>query len=166
MKKHLLIAAALLAAGLGVGAAWSQSATDMRALAALTDKELMKLPVKKLFSSFKEPTTGMKSRPIGFYAKGCQAGAVALPIDGPAWQVIRVSRNRYWGQPQMIALLEDLATKAKANDGWNGLLVGDISMPRGGPMPSGHSSHQVGPMWWRRPAMPSTSRCGRTRRHG
>lgn len=144
MKRHLLIAAALLAAGLGIGAAWSQSATDMRALAALTDKELMKLPVKKLFSSFKEPTTGMKSRPIGFYAKGCQSGAVALPIDGPAWQVIRVSRNRYWGQPQLIALLEDLATKAKANDGWNGLLVGDISMPRGGPMPSGHSSHQVG----------------------
>ena len=144
MKRHLLIAVALLAAGLGVGAAWSQSATDMRALAALTDKELMKLPVKKLFSSFKEPTTGMKPRPIGFYAKGCQAGAVALPIDGPAWQVIRPSRNRYWGQPQLISLLEDLATKAKENDGWNGLLVGDISMPRGGPMPTGHASHQIG----------------------
>ena len=29
-------------------------------------------------------------------------------------------------------------------DGWNGLLVGDISQPRGGPMLTGHASHQIG----------------------
>ena len=28
--------------------------------------------------------------------------------------------------------------------GWNGLLVGDMSQPRGGPMITGHASHQVG----------------------
>src|SRR5262249_49597327 len=28
--------------------------------------------------------------------------------------------------------------------GWNGLLIGDMSQPRGGPMISGHTSHQVG----------------------
>ncbi|WP_374333840.1 penicillin-insensitive murein endopeptidase, partial [Aestuariivirga sp.] len=144
MTKHLLLAVGILAGALGIGAAWSQSAYDVRALAALSDAELMKLPAKKLFSAFKTPTTTMKSRPIGFYAKGCQSGAVALPIDGPAWQVIRLSRNRYWGQPQLISLIERLATEAKANDGWNGLLVGDIAMPRGGPMPSGHASHQIG----------------------
>jgi penicillin-insensitive murein endopeptidase len=144
MIRRLLIAAGLLAAAAGVGAAWSQSATDMRALAALSDQQLMTLPAKKLFSSFKTPTTTMKSRAIGYYAKGCQAGAVGLPIDGPAWQVMRLSRNRNWGQPGTIDLIERLATEAKANDGWNGLLVGDISMPRGGPMPSGHASHQVG----------------------
>lgn len=144
MTRHLLLAAGILVGALGIGAAWSQSAYDVRALAALSDAELMKLPAKKLFSAFKTPTTTMKSRPIGFYAKGCQAGAVALPIDGPAWQVIRLSRNRYWGQPQLISLIEDLAIKAKAEDGWNGLLIGDIAMPRGGPMPSGHASHQIG----------------------
>lgn len=144
MKRPLLIAAAILATALGIGAAASQSAFDVRALAALSDAELMKLPAKKLFSSFAAPTTTMKSRPIGFYSKGCQSGAVALPIDGEAWQVIRPSRNRYWGQPQLVTLLEKLATEAKANDGWNGLLVGDMSMPRGGPMPSGHASHQIG----------------------
>ena len=144
MMRRLLIAAGLLAAAAGIGAAWSQSATDMRALAALTDQELMKLPAKKLFSSFSTPTTSMKPRAIGYYAKGCQAGAEALPINGPAWQVMRLSRNRNWGQPGTVSLIERLATEAKANDGWNGLLVGDISMPRGGPMPSGHASHQVG----------------------
>jgi penicillin-insensitive murein endopeptidase len=28
--------------------------------------------------------------------------------------------------------------------GWNGLLVGDLSQPRGGPMLTGHASHQLG----------------------
>src|SRR6201999_434533 len=28
--------------------------------------------------------------------------------------------------------------------GWPGLLVGDMSQPRGGPMITGHASHQVG----------------------
>ena len=153
MNRHLFIAAALLASLVGIGAAASQSASyDTRALAALSDAELMKLPAKKLFSSFDTPASTMKSRPIGFYAKGCMSGAVALPVTGPAWQVIRTSRNRNWGQPQLVSLLEDLATKAKAEDGWNGLLVGDMSMPRGGPMPSGHASHQIGldaDIWFR-----------------
>ncbi len=34
--------------------------------------------------------------------------------------------------------------EAKQNDGWNGLLVGDMSQPRGGPMLTGHASHQIG----------------------
>jgi penicillin-insensitive murein endopeptidase len=71
------------------------------------------------------------------------AGAVALPINGATWQVMRLSRNRNWGHPTLIAFLERLAAKAK-KIGWNGLLVGDLSQPRGGPMPSGHNSHQVG----------------------
>ena len=72
MNRHLLIAVAFIATLAGIGAAASQSAFDTRALAALSDAELMKLPAKKLFSSFQTPTTTMKSRPIGFYAKGCQ----------------------------------------------------------------------------------------------
>jgi murein endopeptidase len=37
-----------------------------------------------------------------------------------------------------------LAVDARAHDGWPGLLVGDLSQPRGGPMVSSHASHQVG----------------------
>ena len=74
---------------------------------------------------------------------GCLAGAVALPINGPTWQVMRLSRNRNWGHPKLIAFLERLGDKAK-KIGWNGLLVGDMSQPRGGPMLTGHASHQVG----------------------
>jgi penicillin-insensitive murein DD-endopeptidase len=100
-------------------------------------------PAKQLFGAAKTPAP-LAARSIGFYAKGCLAGAAALPIDGPAWQAMRLSRNRNWGHPDLIALVEKLAVEAKQHDGWPGLLVGDISQPRGGPMLTGHASHQVG----------------------
>jgi penicillin-insensitive murein DD-endopeptidase len=79
----------------------------------------------------------------GFYSKGCFSGGVAIATEGPHWQAMRLSRNRRWGHPAMIALIERLSREAAA-DGWPGLLVGDISQPRGGPMLSGHASHQIG----------------------
>nr|WP_321458588.1 penicillin-insensitive murein endopeptidase [uncultured Cohaesibacter sp.] len=100
-------------------------------------------PAKTLFGKQRLPAN-LQARSIGSYAKGCQAGAVALPVDGPAWQAMRLSRNRNWGQPVLVDFLEKLARDAKAYDGWNGLLVGDMSQPRGGPMSSGHASHQIG----------------------
>ena len=100
-------------------------------------------PAKELFGGVTLPTRG-QSTPYGFYAKGCQAGAVAIPTDGPTWQAMRLSRNRRWGQPQLISLIEKLSKDAARNDGWPGLLLGDISQPRGGPMASGHASHQIG----------------------
>jgi penicillin-insensitive murein endopeptidase len=100
-------------------------------------------PAKLLFGAVKTPAP-MEARAIGFYAKGCLAGAKALPIDGPAWQAMRLSRNRNWGHPNLVALVEKLASEAKKNDGWPGLLVGDLSQPRGGPMVSSHASHQIG----------------------
>jgi len=100
-------------------------------------------PAKELFGAAKTPAP-LAARSIGFYAKGCLAGAAALPIDGPAWQAMRLSRNRNWGHPVLVALVEKLAVEARKHDGWPGLLVGDISQPRGGPMLTGHASHQVG----------------------
>ncbi|WP_222875776.1 penicillin-insensitive murein endopeptidase [Terrihabitans soli] len=105
--------------------------------------KLDKAPAKQLFGAEKLPNK-LKSRSIGFYAKGCLAGAKPLAIDGPAWQVMRLSRNRNWGHPVLISTLEKLAAKVKAETKWPGLLVGDISQPRGGPMLTGHASHQVG----------------------
>ncbi len=49
-----------------------------------------------------------------------------------------------WGHPKLIAFLERLAGKVLKIAGWPGLLVGDLSQPRGGPMLTGHASHQVG----------------------
>ncbi|QFY62039.1 penicillin-insensitive murein endopeptidase [Rhizobium grahamii] len=98
---------------------------------------------KAIFGSVELPSQG-PAEPYGFYAKGCMTGAVALPTDGPTWQAMRLSRNRRWGNPAMIALLEQLSRDAAKYDGWPGLLVGDIAQPRGGPMFNGHASHQIG----------------------
>jgi penicillin-insensitive murein DD-endopeptidase len=91
----------------------------------------------------KEDASDQPAMPVGSYAKGCSAGAVQLPETGPTWQAMRLSRGRNWGQPVMINYLEDLSRTA-LTVGWKGLYIGDIAQPRGGPMTSGHASHQIG----------------------
>lgn len=99
-------------------------------------------PARDLFGAVDHPTPG-PSIPIGGYAKGCIAGAVQLPADGPGWQAMRLSRERRWGTPELVQYIAALAHSA-AQDGWPGLLVGDMGQARGGPMKSGHASHQIG----------------------
>jgi penicillin-insensitive murein DD-endopeptidase len=97
---------------------------------------------KRVFGLAAHPSAG-PPRVIGAYVKGCIAGAVPLPPDGDNWQVMRPARNRAWGHPVLIATIERLAAGA-AQAGWPGLLVGDLGQPRGGPMVTGHASHQIG----------------------
>ncbi|MEZ5752547.1 MAG: penicillin-insensitive murein endopeptidase [Paracoccaceae bacterium] len=87
--------------------------------------------------------TDEPAQAYGSYARGCADGLVQLPETGPTWQAMRLSRNRNWGHPEMIDFLQGLSREA-VRIGWNGLYVGDISQPRGGPMTSGHASHQMG----------------------
>jgi len=99
-------------------------------------------PAKEFFARKPAPFPG-PPRSIGTYSDGCLAGAVPLPTEGPSWQVMRLSRNRNWGNPHPVQFIKRLGKNAK-KAGWNGLLVGDMAQPRGGPMLSGHTSHQVG----------------------
>jgi penicillin-insensitive murein endopeptidase len=100
-------------------------------------------PAPVLFSSKNLPSLG-KAMAIGYYPKGCLSGGVELPIDGATWQVMRLSRNRNWGHPSLVRFLEKFAPRAAKATGWNGVLVGDMAQPRGGPTPTGHMSHQTG----------------------
>ena len=81
---------------------------------------------------------------IGGYARGCVAGAAQLPATGPTWAAMRLSRNRNWGHPDLIDYVQDLSARVAAETSWNGIYVGDLSQPRGGPMLTGHVSHQSG----------------------
>lgn len=105
--------------------------------AAMAEKPAKVLFGHKVNPSFHQPSS------LGTYAKGCLAGAEELPETGPTWQAMRLSRNRNWGHPEMIRFIERLSGEA-ARAGWAGLYIGDISQPRGGPMLTGHASHQVG----------------------
>lgn len=124
---------------LGTGVALAALVSCLSGAEPLGARELL---AKVLFGAERLPTAG-RPEAIGFYSKGCQTGAVELPADGPHWQVMRPSRNRAWGQPAMIRVIERLSRDA-AKAGWPGLLVGDIAQPRGGPMVDGHASHQIG----------------------
>jgi penicillin-insensitive murein DD-endopeptidase len=142
MRLSRCLLLALLLSGAGPAFAQDPGTLDKEPLPPLDHPDSASTPAKELFARKAKPLP-LAARSIGFYSAGCLAGAVALPINGPTWQVMRLSRNRNWGHPKLIAFLERLAQKAK-KVGWNGLLVGDISQPRGGPMLTGHTSHQVG----------------------
>ncbi|MGP8233517.1 MAG: penicillin-insensitive murein endopeptidase [Methylovirgula sp.] len=100
-------------------------------------------PAKQLFGRVLTPSEAA-TRSIGFYSRGCLAGGIALPVNGPDWQVMRLSRNRNWGTPQLISFLERFSHEVPRVSHWPGILVGDMSQPRGGPMLTGHASHQIG----------------------
>jgi penicillin-insensitive murein endopeptidase len=93
------------------------------------------------WSGVSEPSQG-PPRAIGETNAGCQSGAQELPTEGEGYVVMHLERNRYYGQPSLIDAITNLGEQAA--DGLGVLHVGDLSLPRGGPMPFGHRSHQTG----------------------
>ena len=95
-----------------------------------------------LWAKVKKPLPG-ETDPIGAYTAGCLAGAEKLPLDGPGYSVMRTKRLRYYGHKSLVSYLKGLGASAK-EAGLPLVLVGDLGGPRGGPMRTGHSSHQTG----------------------
>lgn len=83
------------------------------------------------------------SESIGSYTAGCIRNSAALSINGEGYQVIRLGRGRYYGNPETIDYIESLSKKV--SEELNGtLLIADISQQTGGPILDDHSSHQMG----------------------
>ncbi len=136
----------------------------LAALLALLAGPVAATTAAQQFGAHAGPSSG-PAQPIGTYARGCAAGLVPMPETGPTWQVMRLSRNRNWGHPVTIDFLKDLSREASML-GWRGLYIGDISQPRGGPMTSGHTSHQIGldaDVWMLPPRRLDLSRAERER---
>jgi penicillin-insensitive murein DD-endopeptidase len=136
------IAMASLAA-VSLVSAQDKGTLEPKPLPPLDNPSDPKLAAKELFARKRLPAA-MPTHVIGAYNKGCIAGADKMPITGDTWQVMRLSRNRNWGHPDLVALLKRLSGKAHKDAGWPGILVGDMGQPRGGPALSGHASHQIG----------------------
>lgn len=103
-----------------------------------------------LWGKIDSPLPG-KPDPIGVYGAGCLGGAEALPLDGPNYSVMHPSRLRYFGHPLLTQFLRNLSDEMKAKKHAR-VLIGDMGRPRGGPMISGHASHQIGldvDVWYR-----------------
>lgn len=95
-----------------------------------------------VWSEVREPAPGSPGV-IGSPTSGCIRGAAPLPEDGPGFERMRPQRRRFHGHPDLVAYLVRLGA-AVEQAGLPALLVGDLSQPRGGPMPSDHGSHQSG----------------------
>lgn len=107
---------------------------------------------KQAFGAIRAPALQTAPQAIGPYERGCIAGAEKLPLNGPGWQVMRLSRNRFWGHPVLLATIRKLSSDVQRLDGWPGILVGDMAQPIGGPLLGGHASHQTGldaDLWYR-----------------
>src|ERR1700730_2771873 len=145
MRPRLVCLAALLASVGISGEALSQEKGTLEPmrLPPLAHPEDPSTPAKQLCGRQAVPAA-LAARTIGFYSRGCFAGGQALPVNGPAWEVMRLSRNRNWGHPALLAFLQRFAQKVPIVSHWPGILVGDMSQPRGGPMLTGHASHQIG----------------------
>ncbi len=90
----------------------------------------------------KAPTAGA-ARSIGAPSHGCIAGAEGLPVEGIGYQVVRPSRRRFFGHPALIHYVQGFG-RGVAQAGLEDVYVADLGLPRGGPMPGGHASHQTG----------------------
>lgn len=100
----------------------------------------------------KSPAKGSASS-LGEYSSGCLRGAAKLALDGTGYQVMHPSRLRYYGNPDLVDFLRKLGQGVHAEK-LADLMVGDLSQPRGGPAPGGHSSHQTGldvDLWYWQP---------------
>ncbi|MDD5657547.1 MAG: penicillin-insensitive murein endopeptidase [Elusimicrobia bacterium] len=89
---------------------------------------------------------------LGSYSRGCLRGAVRLPESGPGYEVMRLSRKRFYGHPRLLEFIRSLARKTAANPRLGKLLVGDLGQARGGPTRGGHASHTNGldvDLWFR-----------------
>ncbi len=93
------------------------------------------------WSAVRYPLAGAPQA-IGSFNAGCIIGAAPLPLVGEGYQVMRISRNRYYGHPMLVRLVERMGQQASVQG--SRLLIGDLGQPRGGPTPTGHRSHQSG----------------------
>ncbi|NIZ09703.1 penicillin-insensitive murein endopeptidase [Pseudooceanicola sp. HF7] len=150
MRLHLVLPMLLALLATLAGCGPDKADTPTRAIIPpdMQNKEARQLFGAMSFASAQSPSS------YGSYSRGCVAGAEQLAESGPTWQAMRLSRNRNWGTPELIDYLEDLSGKAAKIPGWKGIYIGDMSQPRGGPMTSGHASHQIGldADIWLRPA--------------
>ncbi len=157
MVGRFFFSALIVISFISIQGAHSQTPGTMgaAALAPLKNPEHPSTPAKQLFGRKLTPAK-LAPQSIGFYSRGCLAGGESIGMDGDAWQAMRPSRNRMFGHPEMVKVVKKIARQGRSEGVWPGLLVGDMSQARGGPMLTGHASHQIGldaDIWFT--AMPS-----------
>ncbi|MEO0485446.1 MAG: penicillin-insensitive murein endopeptidase [Pseudomonadota bacterium] len=142
MVKNLYSCALICTVSLALLVGCSPQAPDSAADTTISTRAGTGPEAKPLFEAVQFAAPGPATT-YGRHARGCFAGGEALEETGPTWQAMRLSRNRYWSRPITLDYVKDLSRQVAKLPGWEGLYVGDLSLPMGGPV-SGHASHQSG----------------------
>lgn len=83
-----------------------------------------------------------RSEAIGEYALGCLRGGKTFTGMEKGLVLSQLKRGRYWGHPDLVRII------TRAGEEFNKMnktiIVGDLSLSRGGPTLTGHNSHQTG----------------------
>jgi penicillin-insensitive murein endopeptidase len=95
-----------------------------------------------LWRETQTPSPG-PARVYGTTTSGCLAGAVALPARGEGFVRRRPWRRTGYGHPALVDYVERLGVTSR-HAGLGALVIGDMSLPRGGIYVRGHASHQTG----------------------
>lgn len=103
-------------------------------------KNLLFLSSLLISSSF---SVAYGAEAVGNYNNGCIMNAVEAKHNAPYYQIYRPQSKRYYGDKTMMDFLDRFSKKAH-QIGFESILVGDISSQFGGPMNTGHASHQIG----------------------
>ena len=106
--------------------------------------ECLATSMAQQWAMISQPTqTVGHAQSIGTYTAGCISGAVSVPENGTGYQMMRLSRKRSYGHPDLKQFITRLGQTATTQH-LGTLLIGDLGQPRGGPTLSGHRSHQTG----------------------
>lgn len=96
--------------------------------------------------------TNDRAEVIGEYSLGCLMGAKTFSGKEKGLLLSQTKRGRYWGHPDLIELLTQAGEHFHKQN--KKIIVGDLSMSRGGPTITGHNSHQNGldvDVWFKMP---------------
>jgi hypothetical protein len=86
--------------------------------------ECLATSIAQQWATVTQPTgSASNAQSIGTYNAGCISGAVSLPINGTGYQVMRLSRNRAYGHPDLKQFIEGLGQTA-ARQHFGELLIG------------------------------------------
>jgi penicillin-insensitive murein endopeptidase len=110
---------------------------------------LCTIPTSLGYAKLVSPWTQVKTpthepaESIGTASAGCLKGGMPLSQDGKAYVLMRPVRGRFFGHARLVDLIQTVGHQNYKVSRYP-LLIGDLSLPRGGPTLSAHSSHQTG----------------------
>ena len=132
----------LLVVGIAPADAQDPGTLNPEPLPPLQDANSPKTPAKELFCP--QNDAAARSSAIDWLVRRLSRRGDCIANHGIVLAShARVTQSLLGQSGFLVAFIERLADSGK-KVGWNGLLIGDMSQPRGGPMLKGHSSHQIG----------------------